>query len=383
MVKNNSHRFSSAGSNGCNGRDTVRTRQTNEFLMPERQLKKIIDKYFISPSNGAKFSELSSRIVDMGLDFKLARNGSPQVIDYKEQPAIMADLLEPVPLDGIEMRALLEEINAKIVSGSVNFSSPGFIAFPDSGNAIASVSGHMLSGLLNQNLINSKHTSPTATFVEMAVINWLREIVGFEVKKDPNSILDVGGVNVPGGVLANTIGMLIARENRFPGTLKNGISFDPRKVKVFIPAGISHYSSRAALGWLGLGTDSMIDVKTTDSFRMDQSDLKRKIQGFKKEGAVPLALVAYCGDSRTMAIDEFASLSAIAKRYGMWLHIDACHGLSLCFSERLMGRVKDLRLADSITIDPHKVLFTPYALSYACQGAFEFQAYRRNKRSHN
>jgi len=40
------------------------------------------------------------------------------------------------------------------------------------------------------------------------------------------------------------------------------------------------------------------------------------------------------------------------------------HGLSLCFSERLREKVKGIELSDSVTIDPHKVLFTPYTLSY-------------------
>lgn len=65
-----------------------------------------------------------------------------------------------------------------------------------------------------------------------------------------------------------------------------------------------------------------------------------------------------------MAIDDFPNLYKIAKKNKMWFHIDGCHGLSLCFSEKLKKKVKGINLADSVTIDPHKVLFIPYNLSY-------------------
>src|SRR3989344_2159621 len=115
---------------------------------------------------------------------------------------------------------------------------------------------------------------------------------------------------------------------------------------------------------MGLGSDNVIEVDTTPHFTIDQKDLVRRINRCDKDD-VPLALVAYTGDSRTMAIDDFPSLHEIAQDYGMWFHIDACHGLSLCFSERLKEKVKGIELSDSVTIDPHKVLFTPYTLSYA------------------
>ena len=40
------------------------------------------------------------------------------------------------------------------------------------------------------------------------------------------------------------------------------------------------------------------------------------------------------------------------------------YGASLCFSDKLKYKVKGIDLADSVTLDPHKVLFVPYCLSY-------------------
>src|SRR3989338_2890106 len=333
-------------------------------MINDEDLNELIREGFISSSNRERCQEIISKVVNLGLDFKIGGINGKSVVNYKEQEQIMGDILEPIPKKGKNLEDVLAEFQTKVMDGSVNFSSPNFMAFPDCGNSLATMTGHILCAMLNQNLINSTHTSPTATFVEMTVINWLREIVGYNVIEHPKGILDVGGINVTGGVSANTIGLLLARENRFPGTISTGIQYDPKKIKVFLTRGIGHYSIKAALGWMGLGKDNAVEVNITPGFTIDQKDLVRRIKQCGKDDVL-LALVAYTGDSRTMAIDDFPNLYEIAQDYGMWFHIDACHGLSLCFSERLKEKVKGIELSDSVTIDPHKVLFTPYTLSYA------------------
>lgn len=326
------------------------------------ELEELVEGSFVSDTNIARAYEVIANAVKMGLDFKTSKKGKP-VVNYREQREIMRSLLEPIPEEGMPMERVMREFRSKILNGSVNFSSPNFMAFPDCGNSLAAITGHVLSGMLNQNLINSVHTSPTATFAEMAVINWLRELVGYNVKAKPKSIADVGGINVTGGVSANTIGLLLARENRFPGTLTRGLSYDPKKIKVFLPKGIGHYSIKGALGWMGLGMDNAVEVDTTPGFTIDKHDLVARIKKCDKDDVL-LALVSYTGDSRTMAIDDFRGLHRIADDYGMWMHVDACHGLSLCFSDKLKHKVRGIELADSVTIDPHKVLYVPYPLSY-------------------
>lgn len=321
-------------------------------------------EYFIGKKNQKKCEKFLNECTKIGLNFKNGK-GYKEVVNFKSPEKIADDLLEPIPEKGMNLSTLLKEFDEKVIDGSVNFSSNHFLAFPDCGNSLAAMGGNILSGMLNQNLINSMHCSPTATFVEIATINWLREIVGYPVCAHPKEIADVGGINVPGGVMANTVGLLLAREKKFPGTIHTGIKHNPSKIKVFIPKGIGHYSIKAALGWLGLGDNNLVEVETTEKFVIDQKDLIKKIEEYKQDKEnVLLALVAYTGDSRTMAIDDFPSLSKIAKENNMWFHIDACHGLSLCFSEKMREKVKGIDLADSVTIDPHKVLFIPYNLSY-------------------
>jgi hypothetical protein len=55
------------------------------------------------------------------------------------------------------------------------------MGFPDAGNSVASLSGAVLYNFIQQNLINQLFCGPSATFVEIAVLQWLRETVGYSV----------------------------------------------------------------------------------------------------------------------------------------------------------------------------------------------------------
>ncbi|HEV8491790.1 MAG TPA: pyridoxal-dependent decarboxylase, partial [Candidatus Angelobacter sp.] len=61
------------------------------------------------------------------------------------------------------------------------------------------------------------------------------------------------------------------------------------------------------------------------------------------------------------AIDDLAKLAEIAKRNGLWLHVDGAYGAAAIFSDQHRELVRGIELADSVTIDPHKWLAMPFA----------------------
>lgn len=124
------------------------------------------------------------------------------------------------------------------------------MGFPDAGNSIAGLSGAIFSDLLQQNLINSSFCAPIATYTEIAVIKWLREIIGYSTKKIDN-IFDVGGIITYGGTGSNATAMLLARENHRKNTMSRGVE-KPEDYKVIIPKGIGHYSIRSSCMWMGV-----------------------------------------------------------------------------------------------------------------------------------
>jgi len=146
--------------------------------------------------------------------------------------------------------------------------------------------------------------------------------------------------------------------------MKKGITFDVSKVKVFLPESIGHYSSKCAAGWLGLGLDCIKLVKTNNNFCYDLDVLEYELEKTVQNNEIPLAIIAYAGDSRTMSIDNFEMIYKLSKKYDAWFHIDACHGSALIFSKKYKHLINGINLADSVTLDPHKIFWMPYNLSY-------------------
>jgi L-2,4-diaminobutyrate decarboxylase len=326
-------------------------------LMDEADLDELIQQEFLSQDNIDRVWDRLNAALKSGLDFKVR----DRVIEHLPVESLRRKICSPFPEEGKDLEEIIHEFQENIMRHSTNFSSKNFMAFPDSANSVAALAGSILSSLMNQNLINSKHCAPAASVVEINVIQWLRDLIGYRVDHDVKNIFQVGGIFVTGGVLANATAMMMAREHAFPSTKSKGISFSPTRVRVIVPKYLEHYSIRASLGWLGLGEQNVIRVKTKD-FKIDLKDLER-ILDEGKDKFVFMAIVAYAGDSRSMTIDNFAALSEIAKKNGIWFHIDACHGFQCAFSDTLKTKLGAIHLSDSVTIDPHKALFLPYNLS--------------------
>jgi glutamate/tyrosine decarboxylase-like PLP-dependent enzyme len=75
-------------------------------------------------------------------------------------------------------------------------------------------------------------------------------------------------------------------------------------------------------------------------------------------------LVSVAGNCRTTGIDDIGAIRAICDEHRLWLHVDACHGGNLLFSQRLRSRLRSIERADSVSLDPHKGLFVGYPNSY-------------------
>jgi glutamate/tyrosine decarboxylase-like PLP-dependent enzyme len=82
----------------------------------------------------------------------------------------------------------------------------------------------------------------------------------------------------------------------------------------------------------------------------------------RRNGLVPLAVVANAGSTNTGAIDPLEALAALCRDEGLWLHVDGAYGAAAVFSARGRRELAGIALADSVTLDPHKWLFQPYPL---------------------
>jgi L-2,4-diaminobutyrate decarboxylase len=162
------------------------------------------------------------------------------------------------------------------------------------------------------------------------------------------------GTLVPGGAFGNLTALLAARE-----ALKSrGRGIAASRIAV-ITGAQTHYSISRAAAILGIGGDAVFRVPVDHEYR---TDITRVPEGFataRKAGFRRFVVVGSAGSTPTGSFDQIEALRREATRQGAWFHIDAAHGAALAFSRRLRARVRGIGSADSLTFDPHKMMFMP------------------------
>jgi hypothetical protein len=147
------------------------------------------------------------RTMSVGLAFM---HREDPLLRYAAPDGLQDMIASALPHDGDDFDAVLQAADRLVVAHSISQSHPGYLAFPDSANSLAAIAGSVLGRFLNQNLIAVDRSAPAATFVEIQVIEWLRELVGYDTKPlgQLRGVKDVGGLWTTGGHLSNHVAML-------------------------------------------------------------------------------------------------------------------------------------------------------------------------------
>jgi glutamate/tyrosine decarboxylase-like PLP-dependent enzyme len=197
---------------------------------------------------------------------------------------------------------------------------------------------------------------PSATHLEVRLIRWMNDLIGFDRR--------AFGVFTSGGGVANTIALKMARD-RVIGRSARSSGLPVKllgRLRVYASEQ-AHFSIARSLDLLGLGEGSLVHIKVDDDMKMRVDHLSHAIQRDRSDGLVPMAIVATAGTTNTGNIDPLRAIGDVAGgRNKVHYHVDAAYGGALLFSDRFAGRLDGLALADSVTIDPHKWLFQPFAI---------------------
>jgi aromatic-L-amino-acid/L-tryptophan decarboxylase len=71
-------------------------------------------------------------------------------------------------------------------------------------------------------------------------------------------------------------------------------------------------------------------------------------------------VIGTAGTVNTRAIDDLEALAALANEENLWFHVDGCIGALLTIAPQNSFRVAGIEKADSVAVDPHKWLHTPF-----------------------
>jgi aromatic-L-amino-acid decarboxylase len=213
-----------------------------------------------------------------------------------------------------------------------------------------SIVGELLAQWINQG-VDVWHAGPSAALVEEEVIAWLRGVVGY----GEGSF----GLLTSGGVMANLIGMTVARDIHLRKLL--GLARAPRGreldgVRVYA-SDQTHFSIARALDVLGFPADTLHVIPSDERFRLRGAPVAEAIAADRAAGLRPFAIAGVAGSTNTGSVDLTGELADVAEREGLWLHVDAAFGGAARLSKRDAARVPALERCDSVTVDPHKWFF--------------------------
>jgi aromatic-L-amino-acid decarboxylase len=163
-----------------------------------------------------------------------------------------------------------------------------------------------------------------------------------------------------GGSEANLLGLKCARDHTLERIRDWGIRAATSDLIVYA-SDQSHYSFIKSADILGLGRENLRKIASDDLFHIDLRALRSTIESDMAEGRTPCCIVGTAGATSTGIVDPLDELAEMAREYGMWFHIDAAYGGALAVSEKHKVRLNGIDRADSITFDPHKWMFVPFA----------------------
>ncbi|MGC4771221.1 pyridoxal phosphate-dependent decarboxylase family protein [Micromonospora sp. DT44] len=270
-----------------------------------------------------------------------------------EQLAAVFATIDAFPSAGTDAERITEDLEI-LIRNSVSLSHPRTIGHLLAPPAIPALLAEILISALNQSL-DVFETSPAATIIEQALIDQICREFGLPESAD--------GTFTPGGTHSNYAALLLARDHWLDLNLdwpakRLGLPPDAHRFRI-VCSEAAHFSIEKAAAQLGLGTNAVVRVDVDDDHRIVTAALRKTLNRLRREGDIPIALVATAGTTDFGAIDDLMECAQIAAQEGIWLHVDAAYGGGLAFSERFRSRLEGVDLADSVSIDFHKMLWQP------------------------
>jgi glutamate/tyrosine decarboxylase-like PLP-dependent enzyme len=233
---------------------------------------------------------------------------------------------------------------AQIERGTTHMTHPRYFGLFNPAPTIPAQNADRITSALNPQLATAT-TSPAAVAIENHTIRAVAQRAGLPP--------ETGGHFTSGGAEANYTALICALTRAHP-------QFATEGARAFPGAPVFYISRESHLAWLkiahqaGIGRNAARLVPTNGTGRMDATALAAAIETDRRDGRVPVMIVATAGTTNAGMVDPLRACAEIAKAHGSWYHIDAAWGGGVIASDKLRPLLDGLDTADSATIDAHK-----------------------------
>ncbi|XAR48728.1 Aromatic-L-amino-acid decarboxylase [Bertholletia excelsa] len=235
-------------------------------------------------------------------------------------------LPESAPRDPEPMEAILQDVRMHIIPGITHWQSPTYFAYFPASASIAGFLGEIISSGLNVVGFNWI-SSPAATELEGIVMDWLGKMLQL-----PNSFLLSGGGRgvIQGTTCEAILCTLVAARDQIVSQMGWGCI---GKLVVY-GSDQTHFALEKATKIAGMKPENFRAIRTTKSTAL----------GLSVESST--------------AVDPVGPLCGVAKRHGMWIHVDAAYAGSACICPEFRHFIDGIEGANSFSLNARKWFFT-------------------------
>jgi aromatic-L-amino-acid decarboxylase len=291
------------------------------------------------------FREFGHKLVDWVADYLESPERYP-VLSKVQPNDVIGGLPARGPEQGESLERIFEDFERVIMPGITHWNHPRFLAYFANTSSPPAVLAEFLAAALNANGILWK-TSPSVTELEVVTLRWLLHWFGLP-ENWFGMILDTASVSTLHAIAAARVA--IAPETRELGA--------PHDLVVYT-SDQAHSSVEKGAMALGFGRANVRTIESDEKFRMCSDSLAEAIRRDKEAGRRPCCVVATVGTTSTTSIDPVPAIAEIAKREGLWLHVDAAYAGSAAVVPEYKWILDGCDRADSLVFNPHKWLMVP------------------------
>jgi glutamate/tyrosine decarboxylase-like PLP-dependent enzyme len=249
------------------------------------------------------------------------------------------DFRTPCPIDSVMSWTMMQ-----LEHGVVHLTHPRYFGLFNPAPTFPAQCADRIAAAFNPQLATST-TSPAAVEIESHVIRSIGRRAGLSP--------EVAGHFTTGGAEANYTALICALTHSNAGFASEG-------ARAFSGPPMFYTSTESHLAWFkiahqaGIGRSAVHLVATDGSGRIDPNALSDAVAADRARGRVPVLIVATAGTTNAGMIDPLRDCAEIARRSGLWYHVDAAWGGALITSDRLRDALEGIEQSDSLTIDAHK-----------------------------
>jgi aromatic-L-amino-acid decarboxylase len=293
-----------------------------------------------------EFRQWSEKAAAWGADYRETLRERP--VRAQTKPGeIAAQIGAAAPEQGEDMETIFADFERTILPGMTHWQHPRFFAyFPANAAPVSVVAEYLVTAMAAQCML--WQTSPSATELETRMIDWMRQALGL-----PSGF---SGLIQDSASSATLAAVLVMREKALEWTGNRDGLASHAPVRVYASSQV-HTSIDRAIWVAGIGEKNLVRIPVTGALRgMDPAALEAAITADREAGFLPAGIIACTGGTSTGACDPIGAVAEIAKKHGLYLHVDAAWAGSAMICPEYRTLWDGVGNADSIVFNPHKWL---------------------------